>query len=721
MKKLLAVFGAAFLAAYSPARAVPTGTLAPAWSIPFAAIGGSAYISLARRMGWRLTPQDFGARGDGATDDTPAFAAACAAGAHDLYLTPNTTYEVHNFSCALSPYRLHGGNGSVIQRSSVSGAYDNFFSLKGANIAISGVTFDLNSAVVSTANTDYGLRLTAGGQTIDIENSKFENGNSNEWCLVIGSTASPSTGGSFIVRGNEFASCGSGAFLGATNGIVQNNYVHNSANWGFHVTGFGTASATNYASDINISDNTLISNVYGITVGGWNGPPWVFTTPTAINIAVNHNKLIDSTTDALELQSNNITATNNIITQSSAVPTMFEAIDCNVNYSKISGNYISVVNTSYGIDCGGGTDVLVSDNYVSMNGGLGMNASSAQNARYIGNHVIMTGGTAIQMVANDGDNSGNTWPYQTSNTVIENNTFEISGSGTVGIRVQDNAGGLVGSKANIVRKNHLVLTNGATTYNALTALGASNTSLVIDGNDINGSNTVAISPNGSGYTVFDLAYLGGQISGNYLSTTINGIITTDQSAYSGGGSILSAWPTSGGSGYNVGMTTLSASSGCTWMGVPRIYQGVIVGVHTTNVGTGCSGATITATDTGSVPGSGAVFTTLNKPVLPFYAKITYSNGGNPQILAIGAGYLGGLNPGPAVIAVNGSVVYLTAEFNGQYWNARYQTPNLPSTSLPSCSGIDNNSRITITGSTSGKWAAKCNGTNWIYSDGTTAP
>ena len=56
--KLLAAFGAAFLTATSAAYAAPVGWSAPAWSIPFASIGGTAYISLAQRMGWRLTPQE---------------------------------------------------------------------------------------------------------------------------------------------------------------------------------------------------------------------------------------------------------------------------------------------------------------------------------------------------------------------------------------------------------------------------------------------------------------------------------------------------------------------------------------------------------------------------------------------------------------------------------------------------------------------------------------
>ena len=66
----------------------------PFWETAFALKGGSAYVSLAVRLGWMLTPQDFGAIGDGVTDDGAALNTAFAAVArnHAKLMLPAKTY-----------------------------------------------------------------------------------------------------------------------------------------------------------------------------------------------------------------------------------------------------------------------------------------------------------------------------------------------------------------------------------------------------------------------------------------------------------------------------------------------------------------------------------------------------------------------------------------------------------------------------------------------------
>jgi len=56
------------------------------------AFGGSTYIALAERFGWSLTPQDFGAKGNGVNDDTAAIQSALNAGASAVVTIPGGAY-----------------------------------------------------------------------------------------------------------------------------------------------------------------------------------------------------------------------------------------------------------------------------------------------------------------------------------------------------------------------------------------------------------------------------------------------------------------------------------------------------------------------------------------------------------------------------------------------------------------------------------------------------
>jgi hypothetical protein len=152
-------------------------------------------------------------------------------------------------------------------------------------------------------------------------------------------------------------------------------------------------------------------------------------------------------------------------------------------------------------------------------------------------------------------------------------------------------------------------------------------------------------------------------------------------------------------------------------------SGVVVGVRTNGTGTGCSGATtIAATDAGG--GSGATFTVAVTPVLPSRKTITYRSAATAgNVIQLSGGFIGiGGTPAP-ILAPSGAYVTLTANVSGVTWGLVSGLPraSYASGSLPTCSSTYSGVQVTVTGSGSGKWDARCNGTSWIYSDGTTAP
>ncbi len=134
--KLVGALGALFLAATFPAHAVPHGTPAPAWVIPFAAIGGSAYVSLAQRMGWSLTPQDFGAMGDALS-----FADGAVAAGSSAFGSAAATFSASDVGKTIAIYGAGGAGAPLVTTiSSFTDAHDVVLAAS-AVTTVSGATY----------------------------------------------------------------------------------------------------------------------------------------------------------------------------------------------------------------------------------------------------------------------------------------------------------------------------------------------------------------------------------------------------------------------------------------------------------------------------------------------------------------------------------------------------------------------------------------------------
>ena len=248
--------------------------------------------------------------------------------------------------------------------------------------------------------------------------------------------------------------------------------------------------------------------------------------------------------------------------------------------------------------------------------------------------------------------------------------------------------------------------------------GASN-SVEMSGNKWNGSGAAYVDPNGNGDVVFDDVF--DKVIGYSSTARVRSIMSTYQSWNWNVGSVLYVYPTSGGANYGATTTTISVSgAGCAGVSVaPMISQGVIVGARVNNRGSGCTGTpTAAAVDSGGT-GSGAVFALSTTPALPQYRQIKWVSYGN---LLQGFGGLNAIADLTPLQTNAGNEITFAALASGLYWAvAGYKIPTFASTALPTCNAYALGATINISGSSSGKWSARCDGGAWRYPDDSAAP
>lgn len=651
-------------------------------------------------------------------DDTLSFSRAIAANL-PIFLGPKT-YFISQITVDLSvpSVTMTGIPGlSVVRRN--AGGSGGFIQIAAPNVALKGVTFDMNKASV-TAN-QWGVLITSTiAQDVIVEDCTFMNnsGTIGAGLALIGTN--PVLKGSFSVTDCEIFGCSfSALYLGSVGvGFVSGNYVHDNNGNGIAVTSFGSASSTNFASNIIVEANRIARCQNGIQVGGIS-PPYVYGTPAAVDVTVRNNTLTDISASAIIGQGDYIGILGNTINQSSPSVSVNSAIDNNGRFGLIAHNDINYAGSSYGIDAGGSQSIDILDNHVTVTTGAAINPGGGLNCRVSRNLISVNADTsfpeAITVFDVETDGSGIPFPYFCTGLVIDSNTILMNGVNSRGISLFDNPGGRATAQSTRVTNNNVETINGASTSFALTYVGGGS-GIYIEGNSCDGPfgfanpniNTDIIPPD-----IYDevLTFSG-------ASPTVRSLVTPLINTYGAGGSILWVYPQNGGANYTAA-TVLSASGGggSGWAGTPLISQGVIVGVRTTAFGSGYSGAiTITATDTGG--GSGATFIPTNMPTLPTFRKMRLISSSVRQVLQLTGGF--------TTLQGNRPIIFDTTNVVNLIGNVRAWTPNpvapfvsIAVGSLPTPSSAYAGAIVNVTGSTTGKWQARCDGSSWIWPDGTT--
>jgi hypothetical protein len=699
--------------------------------LPFTAIGETTAQDLAHRFGNAVTVEDFGAIGDGVTNDTAAFTSAIATG-NPIQLSAKT-YLIDGFSVDTSAaqFILLGIPGrSTIKRGAVVGGA--FVSIAAANVYLDGAIFDMNSGAISA--NQWGVRVqtfVAQGQMTIARRCKFINnsGTLGGGLAVLGQN--PVYPGSVEISDCEFynhtwVAC----YIGSMgSGLIKGNYIHDcpSGSAGSYTT-YLTVSSSNYASNGLILGNRIERCNSGWLCGGI-GPPYVFATPaSATNCKMIGNECQDITRYALVGQGDYIDTIGNMITQSASGVPVFTAIGYMGRWGRIADNSIVFFSTAFNcIDVGGCQYLDVSDNHI-VSGAGAINIGGTTHCSARGNYIHMVntslGAPAFYILEIEGDGQGTSFPYPCSGLVLDNNYIVMDGANSRGIESADNPCGRSGTFGMQITNNRFEVVNSASNIYCIALINSGN-SVRIKNNTVNGVSWAFTTVNGNGDLVYNDVYDELIISSG--TANIRSVLSQQQNTYQGQNmsnlqSILWVYPNVGGSGYTQATTTLAASGsggGTGWTGQAKVSQGAIVGVHVTNPGSGYSG-TITITATSSGGGSGATFIVGNQMFTSAQKEIIIWATGGSAVLTVAGG--GGTSiAAPEPIGVNTkTMLKLRSGYNTSVWQVLGDTPKATYAvgSLPTAAAANNGQIVYVNGSATNKWMARSNGTNWLWNDGT---
>lgn len=226
----------------------------------FQPLGTSAILrSMASRLAETTSLRDFGAAGDGTTDDTAAIQAAfnyTAANCKELFV-PNGTYLFSSMLTFSGCGVIHGPGTFKVKNTS---NLDTYITIGGTNIAIRDVTFDFNRANNVGAAQRYGI-TSASVQYLLIDNVTAK----NFYGYGSGTGVMVNLNGTDMVIVNSYfgpaGDVGHISDLLYTNGskirIAQNKFINAT----------DTAIVCEAASECNVIGNNIIDSIGAIAVG----------------------------------------------------------------------------------------------------------------------------------------------------------------------------------------------------------------------------------------------------------------------------------------------------------------------------------------------------------------------------------------------------------------------------------------------------------------------
>ena len=513
-------------------------------------------------------PEEFGAAGDGTTDDTAALAAAAATG-RPVRLGPRA-YAVRGQWTIAAPVTLLGTPGltRLVRPAQDSGGA--WISVQAA-VEAHGISFD---ATCPAAAGTWGVLVTSACP-------------SSLWvdCQFLG-TAGPLGCGLCILPALDTArhrvwrceaagNASHGVWIRSGTGAeLVGCFAHDNAGYGLCVDD-NDPQLVNQAKRARIAGNQAWSNARGISVGNPNQtnaqPPfWGLLNPDVVSTSVEGNRTwsnadcgIAACGDALLIQGNRVEEAGT-------------GLQVQASRSRIAGN--QVFGGGYGIDLGGSAEIEVSGNQV-LGARIGINPGGGQGVRVQANHIAATE-WAITAYAIETDGQGVTLGPPASDVAIVGNRLEIGAGG--GVLIAD---GVVGA---IVRGNQFTGTDPSQ------ALVPHTASLAVHGNLWNDLPFVSCTPlAGTGALrvpeALDEAWVPAAPDGVAL---VQGTIAAALA-----GQITWLTATAGGSGYTQATVTITGD-GQGAQATVLVRAGAVIGFRVTAGGAGYTTATVSVSGDG---------------------------------------------------------------------------------------------------------------------------
>jgi len=564
-----------------------------------AATGSTAMRTFADVLSDAIAVEAFGAAGDGATDDTAAFAAAVAA-EQPIRLGPKTYIVNGQWTVFGNAAILIGVPGRTVLRRLTQTGNGAWISVQSALFRADGIVFDANRTGVS--QDSWGVLVTPSCMSSEFDRCVFTgSGGATQGCGLTIQASDPEPVQHVLRACEAYDNAEHGIWVQAVEGVqIISCRAHDNGAYGITIDYTDPAFVQKLHLCQVIACETW-SNQRGISVGNFNAtntipPIWGNANPDALSILVSGNNCHDNVIYGIAASGRNLTVQNNLLTNNGTGSNGGAGILANVSYSLVAGNMVTGTSL-FGIDAGGSIHSDIARNYV--NGTVhGINPGGSLNMQIAGNWVQECTGWGILVNNVESDGAGNTFGLACNTMAITDNWICFGvGNGGGGVLLLDAPQNV------LVARNSFVGLGAATAYQCLWA----NTDTVsIRGNTWNFQQRMICNPATVG-GVQQIAFpdfLDGLMI-TAVAGPIQSLVSLRQQATAGQVTFVKV--TNGGAGYNRADVAINGSgNGATAQAV--VSDGAVIGVALTNSGGGYGA---NGTDTAAVisgDGTGATAT-----------------------------------------------------------------------------------------------------------------
>lgn len=578
-----------FMAGLGNLTGVPGGALTATAS------GATAARTISALAANAVSIEDFGAVGDGVTDDSAALLSAVTSGM-PVRLQAKTYAIAGECDITGAVCTLLGVPGlSTLKRPAQSklgtAVTPAWISVSAASFYADGIIFDANTTI--TAAT-MGVAIQAACTKSWITRCAFRNAMSGTYGSGINFLASdPAITQHHLDNCELSGNAQHGVYAVAVDALsITNCRVHDNVVNGIYVDSQDPAFTLKVRA-LHIVANTVWNNNVGILVGNFiannvDVQPFLYgnANPDVLGAIIASNNCYSNIAYGIFISGRNILVSGNLCTNNSSGASYGAGILCDTGYCKITGNMISG-SSPFGIDCGGSIYTVVDNNYIN-GAGIGLNIGGGQYCTAQNNFIQDSSAISINAMNVEGNGTGDYFGLACTGLSIVGNWINYSGN-TFGIAIRD------GAQNVLIEDNIIVVDAGGSLLNVLSAY---TDSIIIRGNLLNYTSRWPVNPalvNGVyTLTVPDIA---DAVSISQATSPVASIVTAQAALTAGQITFVKVLNT----GISYTHATVSfTGTGAGAAATALIYSGRIIGVQMTSFGSGYgAGTTVTIAGNGA--------------------------------------------------------------------------------------------------------------------------